>query len=362
MPDDTERFLNVFMDQNNKCNLRCIMCGFSDPRVRSLPKYDMPFRVFEKIAREVFPRAKYLALSCLTEPLMTRDFSRRLDLLKTYPVPFTEIVTNGTLLTKKIAEKLIEVPVTRIAISIDSAVPETYESIRIGARFKKLMHNIRMLADMKEERKSEMPELRINHVISKVNMDEFRTFLDFVESIHAQAIDVRTVIPFKNARYQDSGDSAFYNGVAVIKEELQGWSLKTGIEDVGYLRYQAETVNLDDGSGEVMTCRRPWDSVAIHANGDVVPCMSWARQPIGNIAEQHFSDLWDGPAYNAIRAEFEEKKPGVDCRHCTVKMREGSEEDDCFFAMLNKKSAATGFFGNGALLQKIFSKVRGKNL
>ena len=37
-----ERFLNVFLDQNNKCNLRCQMCGFSDSRVAALSKYDMP--------------------------------------------------------------------------------------------------------------------------------------------------------------------------------------------------------------------------------------------------------------------------------------------------------------------------------
>ena|SRR6266496_4491818 len=37
-----ERFLSVFMDQNNRCNLRCKMCGFSDARVGAVPKYDMP--------------------------------------------------------------------------------------------------------------------------------------------------------------------------------------------------------------------------------------------------------------------------------------------------------------------------------
>ena len=33
---ESARFLSVFMDQNNKCNLRCRMCGFSDPRVDGL--------------------------------------------------------------------------------------------------------------------------------------------------------------------------------------------------------------------------------------------------------------------------------------------------------------------------------------
>lgn len=79
MANDTKRFLHVYMDQNNKCNLRCVMCGFSDPRVKDIPKYDMPFWLFEKIAGEIFPYAEYLALSCLTEPLMTKDFPQRLE-------------------------------------------------------------------------------------------------------------------------------------------------------------------------------------------------------------------------------------------------------------------------------------------
>ena len=37
------RPLSVFMDQNNRCNLKCRMCGFSDARVAALRKYDMRF-------------------------------------------------------------------------------------------------------------------------------------------------------------------------------------------------------------------------------------------------------------------------------------------------------------------------------
>jgi hypothetical protein len=36
----------------------------------------------------------HVTLSCLTEPLMTLDFSERLGLLKTFSVPVTEMVTN----------------------------------------------------------------------------------------------------------------------------------------------------------------------------------------------------------------------------------------------------------------------------
>jgi len=32
-PDESGRYLNVFIEQNNTCNLKCRMCGFSDARV-----------------------------------------------------------------------------------------------------------------------------------------------------------------------------------------------------------------------------------------------------------------------------------------------------------------------------------------
>lgn len=337
MSVDTARFLNVFMDQNNKCNLRCIMCGFSDPRARKIRKYDLPFWLFEKIAREVFPSAKYLALSCLTEPLMTMDFHQRLDLLKTYTVPFTEIVTNGTLLTESIMIKMVDARVSRVAISLDGATPAIYESIRVGAKFDRVINNIKMFNAIKKEKKSDLPSLRIDHVISRVNMNEFHSFLDLTESLEARAIDVRTISPFRNVKYREEEDESFFRRMTAIKEELRQWTQKTGVEDVGYLRCSAEEIQLKDESGRNMTCWRPWDTVAIHANGDVFPCMTWSRQGVGNISETSFEAVWNGSAFEAIRKEFEERKPGIDCLFCTIRKKDAESEDDCFFTMLNKR-------------------------
>jgi radical SAM protein with 4Fe4S-binding SPASM domain len=337
MTVESEKILNIYMDQNNKCNLRCIMCGFSDPRVKTIPKYDMPYWLFEKIAREIFPHAKYLVLSCLTEPLMTKDFPQRLDLLKRYTVPFTEITTNGILLNEAVITKMIDARISRLAVSIDGGKPATYESIRVGARFDKVINNIRMFNALRREKKSELPKLRINHVISNVNIDEFRSFLDLAESLEVQAIDVRTILPFRNAKYQGKEDDSFFQKIAAIRDELRQWTQKAGVEDAGYLRYQAEEIHLKNEFGEKISCRRPWDTVAIHANGDVLPCITWTRPSMGNMAEQDFLAIWNGPTYTAIRKEFEERKPGVDCLHCTIRKRDDGSEDDCFFTMLNKR-------------------------
>src|SRR5207244_263729 len=101
------------MDQNNKCNLKCRMCGFSDPRVDSLTAYDMP--------------------------------------------------------------------------------RELYDSIRRGARFENVIRNIALFQSMRRERGAALPRLRIHHVLSDLNIHAFDSFLDLVEELGPEMIEVRTL-------------------------------------------------------------------------------------------------------------------------------------------------------------------------
>jgi MoaA/NifB/PqqE/SkfB family radical SAM enzyme len=334
---DSNRFLSIFMDQNNKCNLKCRMCGFSDPRVRYIPHYDMPFWLFEKIAREAFPFTNYLALSCLSEPLMTADLVNRLDIVGEYGVPFSEIITNGTLLTEKIISKMLDVPITRLGISLDGATAETYESIRIGSSFNRVISNIHLFNKMKVDRGSDFPHLRLLHVISESNIEEFPALLVQAESLNAQSVDFRTIIPIPNAQFQIADVQWFWKKIRECNELLSEWIRKTGVENVGTLRHQAEEIELFDATGEKIMCRRPWNDLAIHANGDAHPCMTWARGPAGNFAHESFDQIWNGEALEMIRGEFLEKRPGVDCQYCSIRKNPSNQkEDDFFFEMLNK--------------------------
>jgi radical SAM protein with 4Fe4S-binding SPASM domain len=332
-----ERVLEVFMDQNNKCNLRCTMCGFSDPRVGGLKKFDMPPALFELIAREVFPHARYLALSCMTEPLMTRDFPARLRLLAPMGVPFTEIITNGTLLTERVIDEILAVPLSRLTISIDGATKEIYEQIRVGARFDRVIANVRLFNERKRAAGARLPALRINHVVSQRNLHQFDQFLGLAESLEPEAVDVRTIIRMSNAIDMEPEEGPFYDRIREARRTLEEWCKRTGVQDVGYLRHQGAPIDLFLASGQRRTCERPWNTIAIHANGDVMPCISWTRPPVGNLARQSFDEIWNGETLAAIRAEFTAVRPGIDCQHCTIKKNVSPEvHDDFFFRMIAK--------------------------
>ncbi|HMC20745.1 MAG TPA: radical SAM protein [Thermoanaerobaculia bacterium] len=336
-PDEAGRYLNVFIEQNNTCNLKCRMCGFSDPRAAAVPRYHMPASLFEAIARQVFPLTTYLHMSLMTEPFMTADFPDRLMLARQYNVPYSRVVTNGTLLTERTIEKILDSQITSLTFSIDGGTKEIYEEIRVGARFDIVLTKIDLFRNLRAACGATFPRLQINHVLMQRNVDHFEEFLALLDSIRPEQVDVRTVEPMAHTTGQESKDPEFFEKVRRLRPLFADCCRRNGIENCGFIRDQAGVIDLMDQNGARMTCRRPWDTLAIHANGDVHPCMSWTRPSVGNLARQSFEEIWNGEELQKLRSEFEQVRPGIDCQNCTIKKTVSSGVyDDFFFKMINK--------------------------
>lgn len=336
--DDAGRFLRVFMDQNTRCNLKCVTCGFSDPRVADYRGYDMPMWLYAKVAREVFPRANYVCLSLMSEPLMTRDFIDRLLALETYAVPFSEVTTNGTLITERVAEALVKSALSRISVSIDAANKELFEEIRPGARFESVLGNWDLLRRLRGSAAS--PRLRINHVLTEMNIDSFDDFLALALELGADELSVRTVARMSDALVQESTDERFWREVRDAKIRLNEFCRRTSIVDSGYLRDRPARLDFLDDDGQPMMCRYPWTTLGIHANGDAFPCFAWTRNAAGSFANATFEEIWNGKELVAIREEFERARPGVDCAHCTIRRGGDDPNDDLFYRTLTQPAPA----------------------
>ena len=79
------RFLRLFLDVTNKCNLKCIMCGV--PRTDTT-RCDTTLDLYRKIAFSTFPFVKELWLSCGNEPFIIKDFIDMLGYIKEFEIPF----------------------------------------------------------------------------------------------------------------------------------------------------------------------------------------------------------------------------------------------------------------------------------
>ena len=189
-----DRTLKVIWDVSNKCNLRCRMCHFSHDEVfYRAAQYTSP-AMFERIAAQALPIAHTLILSASNEPLMSPHFAEILEIAARYGVPDILFLTNGQLLSRRIAEAVIESGVTQVQISIDGATKETYESIRRGARFERLLRNLEFLSERKRQLGRARPRLQFNIVLMRKNLEELPLFVDLAEKLGVEWIAARHLL------------------------------------------------------------------------------------------------------------------------------------------------------------------------
>ncbi len=73
-------------------------------------------------------------------------------------------------------------------ISIDGATKETYEKIRVGSDFNRVVANIKRFIELKRQRKTYFPETILHFVLNKINQHEALYFVEFVKSLGGQTI------------------------------------------------------------------------------------------------------------------------------------------------------------------------------
>ncbi|HYJ06754.1 MAG TPA: radical SAM protein [Chthoniobacterales bacterium] len=192
-----ERTLKVVWDISNKCNLRCRMCHFSFDHVYYQAAHFTSPALFERMAASALPLAHTLILSAANEPLISPHFVDILRIAARYSVPELLFLTNGQLLIPKIADAILETGVTQVQISIDGATKETYEYIRRGAKFDRLVRNLEYLSTRKRQLGRSLPRLQFNVVLMRRNLEELPLFVDLAEKLGVEWIAARHLLMIK---------------------------------------------------------------------------------------------------------------------------------------------------------------------
>ncbi len=123
----------------NRCNLNCIMC----PRQQmSRPVGDMRIKEFEYLINQGGNRLEYVWLQDYGEPLLHPQVSAMIRICKQQGIRVS-ISTNATLLNEEIGRQIIESGLDYFMLALDGTSKGTYESVRKGADFDKVINNIK---------------------------------------------------------------------------------------------------------------------------------------------------------------------------------------------------------------------------
>jgi len=307
------------------CNLRCAMC-----LVRYRPPVNkvtgaLPLELYGRLLDEI-PGLRRLTLQGLGEPLLSPYLLDMVRLAKRRGIA-VGFNSNATLLSRSRADELVAAGLDWLHVSLDGARAGTYEAIREGADFDKVVANLAGLVAAKRAVGGDKPWIRVVFVAMRRNVAELPELVELMGRVGVQEVRVQNLAH----DFADTPDDGPYQG---IRDYTAAEALWTGAdraataEAFGRARTAAgahglelRLPHLDTVTGGAR-CTWPWDAAYVTSAGIVQPCcmvMGDDRVALGDLRTETFPHIWAGPAYREFRARLasDDDPPGV-CRGCAL--------------------------------------------
>ena len=315
----------IYIEPTDMCNLNCSIC-FRHGWIDETPGR-MDMEVFHKIANEIntIRSVKEVFFGGMGEPLFHPDI---VEMIKSIESPVKKsLLTNASLLSTEMSEKLIEAGLDELWISMDGFCSECYEKMRLGGQYEKLLGSIDSFNSTRQlyhKKTGKKVDLGITFVITGQNAEELRNIDDFADKYNVDEINISHMIP----------------GYPIKEEELLHEKLNVPVGKMHRLKSGSEKIPEDECPFISKDC------MFIRRDGDIAPCMQLlhscrtylyeeeriiTRFAYGNVKDLSIMDCWNDEKYVAFRGRVKEFYFPF-CRHCTGCDDRKGNLRDCFLA------------------------------
>jgi radical SAM protein with 4Fe4S-binding SPASM domain len=266
------------------CNARCIHCPNAATHFEATLKGAdrlMTWPVLEAISRQTSREQTMLRISSFGEILMHPEAVEMIvHLLKSRADRNVALTTNGSLLTPDKARILMENGIRSIEFSVDAASKETYETIRVGLDWERILRNIEACVSIRD-RERFGAKILVSVIEQPANENELDRIREFWER-RVDSVLIRKMLSFKG----------------IIQRPKE------------YEAYMPEDT----------PCPFLWERVVVDPLGNVRGCVSdvHAELVIGNVLEQELSEIWRCERMEEYRRKHLEgkRKECPLCREC----------------------------------------------
>jgi MoaA/NifB/PqqE/SkfB family radical SAM enzyme len=334
----------------NRCNLRCLHCYYNSPYLDT-PAF-APLRRARKTGQDLPSRNEMKQIRSLDadpglmraviedllrmgtrgwqiggngEPFLYKNIIELIGILKASG-SYCITNTNGTLINFAVADELIKMKFDELRITTMAGTPDVYVRTHPGATeemFRKLKQTLMYMAERKAALKVKKPEITLAFIVIAQNYDSVFEFAEFAANVGADGVLYRPV--------DDIEDPGLANTVPTEKQAIsvleQLRAVKPFLEsrgvshNIGYFskifRNQLDTEMLY----RHIPCYYGWLSTVIDTDSRVYACCR-CYEPLGDIHENKFSEIWNGKSYRQFRIDGlhlnRRRAPvsGCDCYSC----------------------------------------------
>ncbi|MDD4924408.1 MAG: radical SAM protein [Dehalococcoidales bacterium] len=267
----------------SKCNLSCRHC-------RGMSKGELTTHKAVSVISEIAKLQPEWIIIEGGEPLLRNDLFDLLNLIQRNNID-VYLITNGTLITPQILSSLKALKV-KLMISVDGATASTYESIRNGASYKRVIEQAHICA-------GEGLLASLNFTVMRSNYTEIPGIFEIARSLDVKQI---TIIGFKPCHGYQNELLAPEEYLEAIRLSCEG-AEKTGIDFFfdepffqAVVKEKGFYTNIPKLNAGIVTSSTSacifGEYLFIDTNGDVKPC-SFAPIIIDNVNNKLLSDIWD---------------------------------------------------------------------
>jgi len=176
----------IFWEVTKGCNLRCVHCRATATELTS--PLDLPTTKALNLIEQVSQYSLPILVLSGGEPLFRADIFQ-LARYATDRGLRVALATNGTLVSKEIAKKIVDSGVRRVSISLDGSDAATHDAFRgIPGAFDAALRGFRNLKELGMS-------VQINTTIARHNAHQLPAVLDMARSIGADALHTFLLVP-----------------------------------------------------------------------------------------------------------------------------------------------------------------------
>ncbi len=292
--------MSMYLEATKVCNFKCFYCMHSTRGEKDGALEKGGFRIehmsmefFEKLVRDImeFPtQLKRICFSGLGEPLANKNLPKMIKLLRDSGfVGRIDVISNGSLLTPKLADQLIEAGLSRIQISVQGLDNETYKEVcGVDYDIEELKKNIEYFY---KNKKNSSIYVKIIDSILKGKEDEEKFF----------------------SMFKDICDTIFVEHLVVMQQQMGDHKGKVADATRNLMGEYVEPRKV---------CAVMFYSVQVTIDGETFPCstpglpktLSW-----GNMNDKSLMEIWNGKIRNdMIRKNLIEGYVNIpDCGECS---------------------------------------------
>lgn len=279
------RPFSLRIENTNACNARCFMCPHP---IMKRKQGIMSRSLYQRIVDEaVNLGVDYINLHNFGEPLLDRDFVWRVGYAKNKGIRKITTNSNGQMLSPEVSRGLIESGLDELFVSIDAARLATYEKIRIGLDYQKVVDNVRRFVKLKKKLGVSRPLITVDFLETSLNKDEVDDFIQ---------------------QWRGTVDH-------VCVSKIHDWSSKKkGLVLTNYNNFV---------SFSRTPCRLPFTELLVNWDGTVSLCCQDIEGEVivGDVRKESLLAIWRGKKLEAIREKHRlQKTDDLElCKDCKLR-------------------------------------------